>query len=166
VRIGTAQRSVEELTAAHSAIIGSIATTVRYGSRLDREPFHDPTFSVVREHVPAGWPSSLGHANARWSVVEGDDKLDLIELDGRCVSIWGPSWERRFARGLREPLTLAAWLKVPARAGHRRRSACDRERSRCDEASSIERADPCDSRLPFGWPACSAECRDGLKARR
>ncbi|WP_233425639.1 hypothetical protein [Paraburkholderia kururiensis] len=23
-------------------------------SRLDREPFHDPTFSVVRGHVPAG----------------------------------------------------------------------------------------------------------------
>lgn len=33
--------------------------------RLDREPFHDPAFSVVREYVPAGWPSSLGHADSR-----------------------------------------------------------------------------------------------------
>jgi len=57
-------------------------------SRLDREPFHDPVFSVVREHVPTGWPSNLGHANARWSVVAGDSKLDLVELAGRCVSIW------------------------------------------------------------------------------
>lgn len=58
-------------------------------SRLDREPFHDQAFSVVREHVPAGWPSNLGHSNARWSIVAGDDKLDdLIELAGRCVSVW------------------------------------------------------------------------------
>lgn len=57
-------------------------------SRLDREPFHDQAFSVVREHVPAGWPSNLGHSNARWSIVAGDDKLDLIELASRCVSIW------------------------------------------------------------------------------
>lgn len=57
-------------------------------SRLDRVPFHDPTFSVVREHVPVGWTSNPGHANTRWSVVAGDDKLDLVELAARCVSIW------------------------------------------------------------------------------
>lgn len=57
-------------------------------SRLDREPFHDPAFSVVREHVPAGWPSNLGHANTRWSIVAGDEKLDLIVLAGRCITIW------------------------------------------------------------------------------
>jgi len=57
-------------------------------SRLDREPFYDPTFSVIREHVPSGWTPNLGHANTRWSVVAGDEKLDLVELTGRCVSIW------------------------------------------------------------------------------
>lgn len=57
-------------------------------SRLDREPFHDPTFSVVREYVPVSWPSNLGHANARWSIVAGDSKLDLVELAGRCITIW------------------------------------------------------------------------------
>lgn len=36
--LGAAQRSVDELTAAHSAIIGSIATTVRYGYRHDSNP--------------------------------------------------------------------------------------------------------------------------------
>jgi|GEM_PF-1619977 len=57
-------------------------------SCLDREPFHDRAFSVLREHVPAGWPSDLGHSNSRWSIVAGDDKFDLIELAGRCVLIW------------------------------------------------------------------------------
>jgi hypothetical protein len=57
-------------------------------SRLDREPFHDPAFSVVREHVPLGLSSNLGHANTRWSIVAGEHKLDLVELAGRCVSIW------------------------------------------------------------------------------
>jgi hypothetical protein len=57
-------------------------------SCLDNERFHDRAFSVVRKHVPAGLASNLGHANARWSVVAGDDKFDLIELVGRCVAIW------------------------------------------------------------------------------
>ncbi|WP_230461039.1 hypothetical protein [Burkholderia ubonensis] len=57
-------------------------------SRLDREPFDDPVFSIVREYVPAGWPSNAQHTNARWLVVAGDSKLDLVELAGRCVSIW------------------------------------------------------------------------------
>jgi hypothetical protein len=57
-------------------------------SRIDREPFYDSGLSVIREYVPSNWPSDLGHSNTRWSVVAGDDKLDLIELANRCVALW------------------------------------------------------------------------------
>ncbi|MFL9959403.1 hypothetical protein PQR65_39185 [Paraburkholderia nemoris] len=68
-----------------------ICRDVANGSRhsyLDRKPFYGQTFCVVWEHVPTDWPSNLVHSSARWSILAGADKFDLIELAGRWFSIW------------------------------------------------------------------------------